>query len=65
MVQAPGGYRMPKKPNAGSRKVTGKRDEVDRLPPLVVSYNWPDTGRSVGKPYRPGAKARPHGQVSL
>jgi len=52
--------RMPKKPMPAAER----RQETEMRsanPPLVVSHNWPDTGRGT----RPGAKARPRGQVSL
>jgi hypothetical protein len=52
--------RMPKKRmSAAERRQETEMRSIS--PPLVVSHNWPDTGRET----RPGAKARPHGQVSL
>jgi hypothetical protein len=44
-AQLPGGNRRTQEANAGGRKAAGKRDMNDRLLPLVVSYNRPDTGR--------------------
>jgi hypothetical protein len=42
-AQFPGGNRMTRKANAGSRKAAGNRDMVAG-PPLAVLDNWPDTG---------------------
>lgn len=42
-AQTLGGRRMVQQANAGSRKAAGKRDSLI-TPPVIVSYNWPDTG---------------------
>jgi hypothetical protein len=58
-AQLPGGNRMTREANAGSRKAAGNRDAVAGPPPAVPD-NWPDTGLVPWT--RKGADA---GQVSL
>jgi hypothetical protein len=51
-AQLPGGHRMTKKQNAGSRKAPGNHRGQSALR-LIAMDNWPDTG--LGGPARKGA----------